>query len=800
MNAPTRILPAKLGKYEVRREVGRGGMGIVYEGFDPLIDRRVALKTFINEFFDGTQSDNLLTRLRREAQAAGRLSHPNIIAVYEYGEDSVPDADGGETKTAFIAMEFIEGRSLESYFEANERFPVREIERIMAELLDALEYSHAHGVVHRDIKPANIILLKDGSVKVADFGVARIESSTLTQVGTVLGSPSYMSPEQFMGQTVDGRSDLYSAGVVLYQLLTAEVPFTGAFTTIMHKVLNDSPPPPSALNFQVPKGYDAILRRAMAKRPDERYQTAAEFKQAILSASSGAAQAGAAQAAGAPEGGNQTVMRPQTPQAPGAVRPASNATRPRALSPAMLFTLLALLLASAAAAYFVLGPRFGLPLTAKLGPASPPPAQGADRAPRASDEAAVGSSAGGQSGGGEGGSAIISAVGLADPSDPRYSNDPAGLERTVWRDARREVVAKAAALYVDPNSINANYPIVRDKLLAHSDEFIKTVLDQSTPQMSQYGLMVGTMRASVNVREVQKTLNQISHDDRIEFIRNNGDPRISVTVRAGQPGDEANADPNAQAPRSPVAENLLKERIRSFGFTVVDDASAKPPADFRVEGEVHFKRLSAKLAASGLTIEKFVITSWTVKAIDAKSGEEIYHNTAIPEKQSWASQELALQDVGQLIGAEFTKTFFLQYFDFKPKKARLRFSGLPATAAIPVLAEINSSLVVLNAAPVPQQGSDLVVDTQLSGGNATAANLVEQGLLGPLNRKLGMSCFTLLASGDDSELHIAFSSTCMSDATLKRLQNVPPASLTGAPPSRIQDVVKDPNLLHRVQT
>ncbi|MGA2776935.1 MAG: serine/threonine-protein kinase [Steroidobacteraceae bacterium] len=793
MNASSRILPEKLGKYEVRREVGRGGMGIVYEGFDPLIDRRVALKTFINEFFDGTQSDNLLTRLRREAQAAGRLSHPNIIAVYEYGEDSVPDADGGETKTAFIAMEFIEGRSLESYFEANERFPVREVERIMSELLDALEYSHAHGVVHRDIKPANIILLKDGSVKVADFGVARIESSTLTQVGTVLGSPSYMSPEQFMGQTVDGRSDLYSAGVVLYQLLTAEVPFTGAFTTIMHKVLNDTPPPPSALNFQVPKGFDEILRRAMSKRPDERYQTAGEFKQAILAVQSPAAQAGTAQAGAALA--NQTIMRPAA---------ASSAPRARGLSPAVLFTLLGLLAAGAAAAYFVLGPRLGLPMLTKSNAvqpggsdaAQPPAGSGADASGATAPDSAAQSPA-------DADTAIVSAVGLADPSDPRFANDTAGLERTVWKDARREVVAKAAALYVDPGSINANYPLVREKLLAHSDEFIKTVLDESPPQMSQYGLMVGTMRASVNVREVQKMLNQISHDDRVEFIRNNGDPRISVSVRAAKPADgtggDAAADPNAEAPRSPVAENLLKERIRSFGFAVVDDALAKPPADFHVDGEVHFKRLSAKLPASGLTIEKFVITSWTVKAVDTKTGEEIYHNTAVPEKQSWATQELALQDVGKLIGAEFTKTFFLQYFDFKPKKARLRFSGLPATAAIPVLAEINSSLVILNASPVPQQGADLVIDTQLSGGTTSAANLVQEGLLGPLNRKLGQTCFTL-AGGDAPELHIVFAANCITDTTLKRLQNVPPAALTGAPPSRIQDVVKDPNLLHRVET
>jgi serine/threonine protein kinase len=256
-------------------------MGVVYEGYDALIDRRVALKTFLTEYFDGTQPDNLMTRLQREAQAAGRLSHRNIIAVFDFGEDDVKDAAGKDAKTAFIAMEFIEGRSLESYLQANERFKVADIARIMGELLDALEYSHSHGVVHRDIKPGNIILLGDGTVKVGDFGIARIESSTLTQLGAVLGSPRYMSQEQFMGQTVDGRSDIYSAGVVLYQLLTGEVPFAGTYTAIMYKVLNDQPPPPSALNVQVPKAFDDVLRRAMAKRPDERYQTAAEFKQAI---------------------------------------------------------------------------------------------------------------------------------------------------------------------------------------------------------------------------------------------------------------------------------------------------------------------------------------------------------------------------------------------------------------------------------------------------------------------------------------------------------------------------------------
>ena len=727
-------------------------MGIVYEGYDPVIDRRVALKTFITEYFDGTQADNLLTRLRREAQAAGRLSHRNIIAVYDYGEENVKDAAGADSTAAFIAMEFIEGRSLESYFEAHERFPMREVERIMGEVLDALEYSHKNGVVHRDIKPANIILLTDGTVKVADFGVARIESSTLTQVGTVLGSPSYMSPEQFMGQTVDGRSDIYSAGVVLYQLLTAEIPFTGAFTTIMHRVLNDQAPPPSALNVQVPQGFDAVLRKAMAKRPDERFQTAAEFKQAILGAG---ARTPADAAASMPPAVGQTLIRPAG--APGAsAQPGPN---PGGLRPVVLFSVLAVLLAGAAAAYFVWWPHFGQSLAG--GPDGGSTLSKASSSPgelRPAEAPAPGT-------------AVISAVGVAGPPDAGHAQDPAAAERAVWADARRQLVAKAAALYVQPSSLDANNSIVQTKLLARSDDYIKTVLQQAHPQTTKDGYTYGTMRAAVNVRDVQKSLNQISHDERVEFIRNNGDPRIAVSVRAWTPDSDGAAGPQPSA----VAENLLKEHIRSFGFTIVDDQQAKSAADFRVSGEVRFKKLSATLPASGLTIEKFVLTSWTVNAVDTKSGQEIYQNTMIPEKQSWATQELALQDVGRLIGSEFSQNFFLQYFDFKPKQARLRFSGLPSAAANSVLDEINGDLAVLNAVLAPPEGGDVVIDTELSVGSAPVPDLVQASLLAPLNKKMGAACFTLLGGGQTAELHIAFDGKCV--AALGSLDGAPREAL-----------------------
>jgi serine/threonine-protein kinase len=246
-----------IGKYEIRRELGRGAMGVVYEGYDPMIKRIVALKTIRADQLAGENAEAAIARFRREAQAAGRLSHPNIVSIYDIGEDA---------GTWYIAMEFVHGRELKNYFEANERFAPADIVRIMTQILDALGYSHRLGVIHRDIKPANVIILADGGVKVADFGIAHIESSNMTQAGTVMGTPSYMSPEQIMGLPVDGRSDLFSAGVILYQFLTGERPFAGSATATMHKVLEEDPLPPSRFNVQVPGTMDAVVRKALGSR------------------------------------------------------------------------------------------------------------------------------------------------------------------------------------------------------------------------------------------------------------------------------------------------------------------------------------------------------------------------------------------------------------------------------------------------------------------------------------------------------------------------------------------------------
>jgi serine/threonine-protein kinase len=307
-----------IGKYEIRRELGRGAMGVVYEAYDPMIKRIVALKTIRVDQLVGENAESVIARFRREAQAAGRLNHPNIVSIYDIGE---------ETGTWYIAMEYVQGRELKDYFEANERFSPADIVKIMTQMLDGLGYSHRLGVIHRDIKPANVILLTGGGVKVADFGIAHIESSNMTQVGTVMGTPSYMSPEQIMGLPIDGRSDLFSAGVILYQFLTGERPFSGSATATMHKVLEEDPLPPSRFNVQVPGAMDAVVRKALAKRPDERYQNADEFAAALRAALSSQAQAAAAES---------TVLAAPSAEATQLAAPATaTTTRTQRLAPAV---------------------------------------------------------------------------------------------------------------------------------------------------------------------------------------------------------------------------------------------------------------------------------------------------------------------------------------------------------------------------------------------------------------------------------------------------------------------------------
>ena len=282
------MLPKELSdKYQVGERLGSGAMGVVVAAMDRNIERRVAIKTVQRPPAHDPEALEAHARFRREAQAAGRLSHPNIVGIYDYGENA---------ECSWIVMELVEGGTLKERFDRHERFPITEIVRLMDQILGALAYSHARGVVHRDIKPANIMLSSDGTggmmVKIADFGIARLENSSMTQVGTIMGTPSYMAPEQFRGETVDSRADLWAAGVVLYQLLTAEKPFEGSgYAAVMHKALNTEATPPSRISMTAPRAFDGVMARALAKRPADRFPPAADFAVAIRAAATEPADA-----------------------------------------------------------------------------------------------------------------------------------------------------------------------------------------------------------------------------------------------------------------------------------------------------------------------------------------------------------------------------------------------------------------------------------------------------------------------------------------------------------------------------
>jgi serine/threonine-protein kinase len=267
--------PERLGKYPITGVLGEGAMGVVYKAFDPGIQRPVAIKTIRKQLVDDEDGASFAARFRNEAQAVGRLSHPGIVAIYEYGE---------EGDTTYIAMEFVEGRNLSQILAATPLLPEPDILRVMDQLLDALACAHSHGVWHRDIKPANLIVTSRGQVKITDFGIARIESMALTQVTSVIGTPGYMAPEQYAGMKLDHRVDIFAAGVILYRMLAGRPPFTGSPETVMYKIINEDPAPPSSVapsDRARPSGYDAIVAKALAKNADQRFASAAEFRQAL---------------------------------------------------------------------------------------------------------------------------------------------------------------------------------------------------------------------------------------------------------------------------------------------------------------------------------------------------------------------------------------------------------------------------------------------------------------------------------------------------------------------------------------
>ncbi|WP_028007545.1 CHASE2 domain-containing serine/threonine-protein kinase [Solimonas flava] len=281
LDATQQLEKPMLGRYQVERELGKGAMGVVYAGRDPKIGRQVAIKTLaLSQEFEPDELAGVKERFFREAETAGRLAHPHIVSIYDAGE---------EHDLAYIAMEFIRGHDLTRHTKPNNLLPVAEVLRLAAEAADALDYAHANGIVHRDIKPANMMLLESTrALKLMDFGIARITDASKTRTGLVLGTPSYMSPEQLSGKKVDGRSDLFSLGVTLYQLLTGALPFQAeSMATLMFKIANEPHLPPQLLRPDLPAEVDAILARLLDKEPARRYARGLDLARDLRAAAGG---------------------------------------------------------------------------------------------------------------------------------------------------------------------------------------------------------------------------------------------------------------------------------------------------------------------------------------------------------------------------------------------------------------------------------------------------------------------------------------------------------------------------------
>lgn len=311
--------PERIGKYPIAEVLGEGAMGVVYRAEDPVIGRPVAIKTVHKRLLADEGGADFAARFRNEARSAGRLLHPNIVTVYEYGEDD---------DCAYLVMEYVEGRTVAQRL-AQQPLPAEaELLGWMEQLLDALEFAHRHGVWHRDIKPANLIVTPDGTLKVTDFGIARIASAALTQAGAAIGTPGYMAPEQYIGEDIDQRVDVFAAGVLLYRLLAGRPPFAGSAEAVMYQLFHHAPTPPSQVEGSGRDDrFDAVVAQAMARDRLARFERAGAFR-AALAAAAGRDEATVVRAPAAPPAAR--VVAPTiaaTPSGPVAPDLVEHATR-----------------------------------------------------------------------------------------------------------------------------------------------------------------------------------------------------------------------------------------------------------------------------------------------------------------------------------------------------------------------------------------------------------------------------------------------------------------------------------------
>jgi len=391
---------------------------------------------------------------------------------------------------------------------------------------------------------------------------------------------------------------------------------------------------------------------------------------------------------------------------------------------------------------------------------------------------------------------IVSAEGLADPHADTYKRDKGLLIDALREDARRQVIEKAVGTFVESSTLVENYELLHDRVLTRSKGLIKQVIKESEPWEGEDGFMHMLLKAEVYLTNVRDAVQDMSRAERVNLIKERGNPRIavSVTIRDAERGT------NASPERSAVAENLLKERISGFGYRVWSEKEGgEGDSDFVIRSEVKFMARSVRLKASGLNLTKYVLTSWTVKCEANDTGEEIYFNSKVPKSKGWASEDEALEDIGRLIGEEFTQEFFEDHLMRPTRILQFRVSDLPDyDMGMLLKKELIGLRPVLNVDLRDFDAKGVsVFEVEFSGKGGNFVQIVNDTVVHPLNSKLKSKVFHLLSARGDA-VDVAFRSEEAVDTVVRRFKEMPPASLSDAPAGRLERLVKDDATLQKV--
>jgi serine/threonine-protein kinase len=395
---------------------------------------------------------------------------------------------------------------------------------------------------------------------------------------------------------------------------------------------------------------------------------------------------------------------------------------------------------------------------------------------------------------------IVSAEGLADPDAAIYRNDKGLLLDDLRADARRQVIEKAVGTLVESSTLVENFALIEDKVLTQSQGLIKQVIKESDPWLGEDGFMHILLKAEVYLSDIQESLKEMSRTQRVSLIKEQGNPRISVAVRV------KDAERGSEVPpeRSEIAENILKKGISAFGYRVwsePESGSVKDAqADFAISGEAKFKKNTVRLAASGLNVSKYVLTSWTVKCLNVLTGEEIYFNNQVPQKKSWNDEDVALADIGALIAAEFNKDFFEQHLLSPSRIFQLHVHGLPDYDTGNLLKkELLGLRHVLNLEFRDfQAGKASLFEVDYSGSRENFAQSVNTSLIGPLNEKFQTTAFAIESAKGDA-VSVRFKAAGSTEQVADAFNKFPPASLYEAAPGRFDDLIKDDSTREKIR-